>query len=1132
MGLPLSHPHSPPLTGQSASPLSRLLGLQPTDERRTYAITALHFFLGAIIVFMQAPAFGLFVSEFGSQRLPFAYIAIAILVSALNLAYLRLSNRFPFIPLSCGVLLFLAAACVALWLGLVTPLRSAIIFILPVGFQLTINVTVLVLWPLAGRAFNLREAKRTFGVISGGNWVASLLVGLILAPLIAAIGTENLLLCAGATAVIALGLFLPVARLSGVWSKSTKPAVVVESRRPRKSQADAVPLGALLQGPIIRPLLMYVVLLWIVYYFVDNIMWANAALRFSDAAQLGAFTGQVVAFYGILAAAMSIFFTGRILSRYGVRNALLLLPVLLTVDMALLALTGLLHAPPAVPFILSTIGKVLVIGLGFSLSSTAFTCLYQPLPPASRGRTQALAEGVLQSLAIGLGGLLLLLLGSVLKFSPVGLACVVVLASAAWIVTIFAIGRQYPLAVTAALSQRRLGEGPGLSLDRDALAILRTRLADDSPAVVLYVLNALEREDPEWPATLEATLPGLLAHPAPEVRQEALQAVGRLGDATAAEVEASPQAHSQLVGVITEHLKSEREPDVCAAGVEAISALRGNAATPFLLGFLESEPTTQAAALTRLLRPPEPPDLAEARLEKLAISPNAHERVQAARVCRAVQRQQDERLMQLLLSDEDVSVRRAALAAMAGRSAGSQLWDGVAAACGVEATAAAAQAALVSGGQACLPAIEAALSGSLPYGGDAERLQRITLAGAAGRIGGAAAVSILEKQADADDGGVRTEALRALSACDYRANGNHASLLDGEVRLAGALAATLASLSGSARRSEGRSPGSPFAASLETELCGVRERVLLLLSFQFDRSAVLAARWALDDGGEARLAYALEAVEMQLPAAFRPRLMPLVELPPAPELAARLRSAGMPVPGWDEAAALAAALRSTSLGEGQGGDRLAGLAPWTQATAIYHAALYSPATLPTLAQLGASSPFALVKETAYWAACRGASQTNGAAAMLSTVEKVLALKRAGMFSQTPSPVLADVARLCDEVEVEAGEQVFAKGEPGDSLYAIVQGRVRVQDGDRVLNDLEEGDVFGELALLDPEPRMASVTALEATRLLRLEQAPFQELIRQQPEVALGVVRVITRYLRARAQDLVRLDAQLNALRNG
>jgi CRP-like cAMP-binding protein len=149
--------------------------------------------------------------------------------------------------------------------------------------------------------------------------------------------------------------------------------------------------------------------------------------------------------------------------------------------------------------------------------------------------------------------------------------------------------------------------------------------------------------------------------------------------------------------------------------------------------------------------------------------------------------------------------------------------------------------------------------------------------------------------------------------------------------------------------------------------------------------------------------------------------------------------------------------------------------------------------------------------------------------MLSTIERILALKRAGMFGETPGPVLADVARLCEEVELAAGEQVFAKGEPGDSLYVVVQGRVRVQDGARILNDLEEGGVFGELALLDPEPRMASVSALEVTRLLRLEQGPFQELIRQQPEVALGVIRVITRYLRARAQDVATLDEQLSAL---
>lgn len=149
--------------------------------------------------------------------------------------------------------------------------------------------------------------------------------------------------------------------------------------------------------------------------------------------------------------------------------------------------------------------------------------------------------------------------------------------------------------------------------------------------------------------------------------------------------------------------------------------------------------------------------------------------------------------------------------------------------------------------------------------------------------------------------------------------------------------------------------------------------------------------------------------------------------------------------------------------------------------------------------------------------------------MSSTVEKVLALKRAGMFAQAPEAVLVDLAGLCDEIEFDSGEQIFAKGEPGDSLYIIMQGRVRVRDGERVLNDLTEGDVFGEMALLDPEPRMASVSALEPARLLRLKQEPFRELIHQQPEVALGVIRVLARYLRARAADVASLDARLREL---
>jgi CRP-like cAMP-binding protein len=151
--------------------------------------------------------------------------------------------------------------------------------------------------------------------------------------------------------------------------------------------------------------------------------------------------------------------------------------------------------------------------------------------------------------------------------------------------------------------------------------------------------------------------------------------------------------------------------------------------------------------------------------------------------------------------------------------------------------------------------------------------------------------------------------------------------------------------------------------------------------------------------------------------------------------------------------------------------------------------------------------------------------------MVSTIEKVLILKQVDVFQQTPDDVLADIAALLEEMEVAAGATIFHKGELGDSLYIVTTGTLRVDDGDHLLNYLSEGDVFGEMALLDAEPRVASVTAVEPARLLRLDQAPFYELIADRPEVAIGLIRVLTGRLRARVRDVTELNTRMNALPN-
>ena len=146
--------------------------------------------------------------------------------------------------------------------------------------------------------------------------------------------------------------------------------------------------------------------------------------------------------------------------------------------------------------------------------------------------------------------------------------------------------------------------------------------------------------------------------------------------------------------------------------------------------------------------------------------------------------------------------------------------------------------------------------------------------------------------------------------------------------------------------------------------------------------------------------------------------------------------------------------------------------------------------------------------------------------MLSTIEKVNFLKTVSIFAETPDEILIKVVPLLEEVEVKAGERIFEKGDLGHSMYIIADGWVRVHDGERTLNYLRRPDVFGEMAALNPEPRSASVMAMEDTMLLRLHQEPLYRLMDERIEVARGIIHVLSDHLRDRVQDLDDLRTHL------
>lgn len=108
----------------------------------------------------------------------------------------------------------------------------------------------------------------------------------------------------------------------------------------------------------------------------------------------------------------------------------------------------------------------------------------------------------------------------------------------------------------------------------------------------------------------------------------------------------------------------------------------------------------------------------------------------------------------------------------------------------------------------------------------------------------------------------------------------------------------------------------------------------------------------------------------------------------------------------------------------------------------------------------------------------------------------------------------DVFRNEPNVETYSeGDRVFSEGDRGDSMFAVIEGSVEIRRGDRVLERVEKGGVFGEMALIDHEPRSAAAFAVGTTRLVRIGERRFLTLVQQTPFFALQVMQVLTRRLR-------------------
>ncbi|MFC2172277.1 cyclic nucleotide-binding domain-containing protein [Acidobacteriota bacterium] len=139
-----------------------------------------------------------------------------------------------------------------------------------------------------------------------------------------------------------------------------------------------------------------------------------------------------------------------------------------------------------------------------------------------------------------------------------------------------------------------------------------------------------------------------------------------------------------------------------------------------------------------------------------------------------------------------------------------------------------------------------------------------------------------------------------------------------------------------------------------------------------------------------------------------------------------------------------------------------------------------------------------------------------------TVQKLAFLSRIELFSGMSSKELGHIAAIAEEIVYPARTEIFREGDYGDYMLLVVEGEVKIHHGDKELMICQKNDYFGEMTLLDGEPRSASASTLTDCLMLRVNQANFHDILSGNFEAVLAIMRTLTQRLRKREEELWKL----------
>jgi AAA family ATP:ADP antiporter len=1041
-----------------------------------------------------------FIDSLGAENLPWVYLVVAAVSLPVLVLYSRVAARvrLPMLILS-GTFLHVIGLVVFFYLfGLGIGWIAALYY---VWLGMSFAIAVSQFWSYANQAFDPRQARRLFSFIGAGGLLGAMLGGMLAAAVTRFAGTRFTLVAAAALLLVLPMLVVLIERVRG--------PVMATPRSRRRHRYDEAKGGLrTLRGS--RLLALIAVLMSASVMIGQLVGWQfvwsveQHTNNLDERTSVFAFAFILVGIVGFL---FQLLFTGRIHRVLGVGVGMRILPC--TVTFAQLAVVLAIVISPAAALVYPLMW-VLFLGensLRHSVDQATRELLFLPVAEELRIKAKAFIDVFVQRFSKGAAAILILL---VLEFLPPAYVSIVTLILAVgWITITLRTRNEYVTAFREGLKSGTIQEeatiDPG---DVTTVTTLVQSLGSSDPRKVLHSLELLS-------ASGEGRLvpPVLLHHDSAEVRCKTLDILADTGREDAAH--------------LVERALGDEDAEVRTGAMRTLAQLRKEYAASLMLEHLdEKDPRLRASAVVSLLAggDAEGRDRAEQILGEMVGDDDPGVRAEVASALGQIDDPVASDSLVQLFYDRDLKVNRSAIGAVRKRlerNGPNPLYATILISLmGNRRLKHEAREALVAQGSAAVQPLLLFMRSP-----DEQIWVRRAIPKTIALTGDQTAVDTLIDNLDATDGMLRTKIIEALGYLRSR----YPSLKFNRRRITRELSAEAArylrvladlwavsslheaKLDGplAVWRVDGRVPTLPQQL-LAQRLVNLVGNIFGLLELVEEPEDVRAAQRSLLSGQTKLRARALEYLDNTLSGSLRRDLFVVIDDAPPED---KLRRAKMifDIHAQSPEETLEQMIRTD---------------PWVDPSAmgIILAALYNvwdeeiKALYPLVNSLAEEAEDTMVKETAAWVSkkvaagprTRGVISRGGENDMgrMAQIEMMVFLQGVDLFAHCNAEQVLRMAAIASEHAYEKGEVIFRREEPADSLFCVVEGKVRLGDDDENGVVIGPSGRFGVLDILSGSLRSGDAVAAAETRVLVIEAEDFFDLLSNNIEIVRALFRTV------------------------